>query len=75
MSDMQESMILNTAELCMTDRLIKRAGNTSSTHHFLRAQQNLINLLLYHHNDPKFSYRKVWKNSVDPDQTALSGAD
>ena len=25
-------------------------------------------------NDPKFSDRQVWANSVDPDQTAPSGA-
>ena len=28
-----------------------------------------------YHNDPKFSDRKVWANSVDPDQTAPEGDD
>ena len=27
-----------------------------------------------YHNDPKFSDRQVWANSVDPDQTAPRGA-
>ena len=28
----------------------------------------------YYRNDPKFSDRKVWANSADPDQSAPRGA-
>ena len=30
--------------------------------------------LYAYHNDPKFSDRQVWANSVDPDDTAPRGA-
>ena len=39
--------------------------------------QNLLKAVPYTascHNDPKFSDRQVWANSVDPDQTAPLGA-
>ena len=31
-------------------------------------------ILHYYRNYPKFSHRKVWANSADPDQTAPRGA-
>ena len=37
-------------------------------------KQSLNGIKLEYRNDPKFSDRKVWANSADPDQTAPRGA-
>ena len=34
----------------------------------------LVQAIIYHRSDPKFSDEQACTNSVDPDETALSGA-